>query len=352
MALAGNLQDFGLADILQLIFFQRKTGVLTLESQVDTVRLGFVEGNVVTATSKRRPDTARLGRALVQRGLVSEADFQAALEESRGSSERVGKVLFKQGKVSREDLQDVLTEQMTETVIYLFGWKEGHYEFVAQDVVVDRDVGVSLDTEHLLMEGLRVTDEWSLFEGKLELDTVYERLGGSEEGLEDDERLILALVNGRDDVSTLMDTSGLSQLDVAKALVSLSEKGLIIAKVAAEVVQEQAAAPRTGLRGEPLLTFALTLLLAAMTAFVLFQGRGLLPELDRFRQGVGIEELRLRLETYRVRNGRYPDRLAELDALPRGARGLGAVYERTPDGGFRLFAPGPDGVAGTGDDIR
>jgi len=33
MALEGSLKDFGLADILQLIYFQRKTGVLVLDGK-------------------------------------------------------------------------------------------------------------------------------------------------------------------------------------------------------------------------------------------------------------------------------------------------------------------------------
>jgi len=353
MALAGNLKDFGLADILQLIFFQRKTGVLTLEGQVDTVRLSFVEGNVVTATSKRRPDAARVGRLLVQKGLIIESDFTAALEESRGSAEKVGKVLFRSGKVSREELLSAITSQMTETVVQLFSWKEGHYEFVAQDVVVDRDVGVSLDTEHLLMDGLRVTDEWSLFEGKLELDTVYEPIGGSTEGLEDDELAILDLVNGFDDVSTIMDTGGLSQLDTARAIVSLSEKGLIIAKVAREVAPGEKEKKGPRMRGEPLLYFTFSLLFLLMLVAGAIYGRDLVPEVQSFRESVGLEELRLHLNLYRARNGEYPEKLDRLDSLPEHSREFSFAYERVGGGEtFRLSGPGPDGIAGTSDDLR
>ena len=35
MALEGSLREFGLADILQLLYFQRKTGVLVLEGRMD-----------------------------------------------------------------------------------------------------------------------------------------------------------------------------------------------------------------------------------------------------------------------------------------------------------------------------
>ena len=41
MALAGNLKDFGVPDILQLIMSQEKTGVLTLKSEANVANLGF-----------------------------------------------------------------------------------------------------------------------------------------------------------------------------------------------------------------------------------------------------------------------------------------------------------------------
>jgi hypothetical protein len=38
MALEGLLQEFGLADILQLIYFQKKTGVLNISEVPEAVR--------------------------------------------------------------------------------------------------------------------------------------------------------------------------------------------------------------------------------------------------------------------------------------------------------------------------
>ena len=79
MALEGSLRDFGLADILQLIFFQRKTGVLTIEGKMDKVRLLFIEGNITGAESKRRLEANRLGKVLVKKGFLEEKDLQAGI---------------------------------------------------------------------------------------------------------------------------------------------------------------------------------------------------------------------------------------------------------------------------------
>ena len=51
MALAGTLKDFGIADILQLIGQQQKTGVLHLRSKDQEVKVGFKDGAIVSAES-------------------------------------------------------------------------------------------------------------------------------------------------------------------------------------------------------------------------------------------------------------------------------------------------------------
>ncbi|MET0405181.1 MAG: DUF4388 domain-containing protein, partial [Cystobacter sp.] len=54
MALTGTLKDFGIADILQLIGQQQKTGVLALTHKDDSVHVAFKDGNIVKAESAHR----------------------------------------------------------------------------------------------------------------------------------------------------------------------------------------------------------------------------------------------------------------------------------------------------------
>jgi len=60
MALEGFLQEFGLADILQLIYFQRKTGVLHIEG-ADKIKISFSDGNIVGFRSRKRIEGKKFG---------------------------------------------------------------------------------------------------------------------------------------------------------------------------------------------------------------------------------------------------------------------------------------------------
>ena len=74
MALEGTIKDFGLADILQLIGIQRKTGVLTLRNEKESVSVQFRDGQVVGADTQLCPLEDRLGAVLVRTGKITEAN--------------------------------------------------------------------------------------------------------------------------------------------------------------------------------------------------------------------------------------------------------------------------------------
>ena len=66
MALQGTLKDFGIADILQLIGQQQKTGTLHLRNKDQEVHVGFKDGSIVKAESATRKKKDLIGSMLVR----------------------------------------------------------------------------------------------------------------------------------------------------------------------------------------------------------------------------------------------------------------------------------------------
>jgi hypothetical protein len=347
LALEGSLKDFGLADILQLIFFQRKTGVLTLEGRLDKVRLLFIEGNIAGAESKRRIEANRLGKVLIKKGLLNEEDLQASLDEQQSSNVKFGNILVKRGIVKREDIEEIITGQIKETVIQIFGWKEGSYEFTPQAIPVDKDIPISIDTQHLLMEGLRIVDEWALIEGKVTLDAVFSRKREEVEGLTDEEREILSLVDGENDVSTIIDISGKDDFSISKALLSLIEKGAIEPKEVMPVVTEEVFPEKKSALSYRFLPLSAVVAAFLVSLFTIFFGSDHMVE--RLRASVAVDNLRFRIEEYKCEHGAYPE---SLDIISGKADPWGRPYSYMQNNyTFVVLSAGPDGREGTSDDI-
>src|SRR6266852_5026308 len=133
MALSGTLKDFGIADILQLIGHQTKTGRLVLKSGHDEVDVLFVDGTVVFATQKARNKADMLGSLLRRADLINTRKLEEALTEQQRSLKRLGDVLVQQKHVDAEKLFLFIDTPTTETLYKLFRWKTGTYEFRSEE---------------------------------------------------------------------------------------------------------------------------------------------------------------------------------------------------------------------------
>jgi len=352
MALKGSLEVFGLADILQLIHFQRKSGVLSLEGDKDKVRLFFMEGNIVGAISQKRQEDARLGKVLLKKGFLKDEDLQIALEEQRRTGKALGSILLKRGAVDKEQIKEVLTSQVIETVLQLFSWEKGIYEFIPRpitlDSVGDKEVPITLDTQHLLMEGLRILDEWSLLEGRLTLDTVLMKKAEIVTELSKEEQEILSLVDGENDLSTIIDISGKDGFAAAKILFSLMEKGIVEPQEAAPVIEE----PLKEVKKATISDYTVAIPVAIAISAVISISIGLLfsgDAIKKFRASETVEALKLKIEAYRYQHGDYPATIEvvseQLDPWKRPF-----IYKRSMDT-FIIMSTGADGKEGTIDDI-
>ncbi len=168
MALEGTLRDFSLADILQLIGLQRKTGVLTLRGKDDTVTVTFLDGKVVGADSLNRRLENRLGTVLMRTGFLTQDQLNRALEIQKETLQRLGFILTHYGIISADSLREAIQLQIMQVVYRLFRWKDGDYHFSQETTIeYDRDNVTPISAESILMEGARMIDEWPIIEKRV-----------------------------------------------------------------------------------------------------------------------------------------------------------------------------------------
>ncbi|HEY8211878.1 MAG TPA: DUF4388 domain-containing protein [Myxococcaceae bacterium] len=263
MALEGTLKDFGIADILQLIGQQQKTGVLHLSSKDQEVSIGFQDGNIVKAESTTRNKKDLIGEMLVRAEIITPTQLETALDAQRRSLKRLGDVLVSLKMITPDRFQQVNQLQATETLYKLFTWKTGKYQFEQGSVDVDQDSGITpIRAESVLMEGFRMVDEWPVikrvinrydltFEKTRELpmdprslkvlksgdafDAALDNAFGDAKGGDDDEpsgarefksvgeseRKVHALAIPGRDLRKLVDLACLGEFETCKALLTL-----------------------------------------------------------------------------------------------------------------------------------
>jgi hypothetical protein len=244
MGLEGTLRVFSLNDIFQVLGLQRKSGVLTVEGEDDTVTIAFLGGQVVSAESAARHLENRIGSLLVRAGRVTQEELDRVLQLQTDTQQRLGFLLIRERLVTPEDLREALRLQIFRIVYSAFRWSDGRFRFTQEGPIdYDADHMSPVPTESILMEAAQMTDEWPLLEKKIRSrDNVYHRAPGVEnlrlvtsadqagEGalaVGRPEAEVWRLVDGDRNVAEILDRAFLSDFDVYKGLSELLDRNLI-----------------------------------------------------------------------------------------------------------------------------
>lgn len=187
MALQGNLEDFDLTDVLQLIHLGKKNGVLEIKSEENDGEIYFDEGKVVYA---------RAGK------VKGEDAIHHVLRWT------VGKFMFSPDKDPPQKIMDIPIQNIIlEAAKQIDEWKRLEKTIPSVDVIVDfvEDPEVSSDKINLSPQ------EWK----------------------------ILSLITGNRSISEIAQLAKLKEFDTAKIFYGLVSSGLVKLKQPSEQKKEK-----------------------------------------------------------------------------------------------------------------
>lgn len=167
MRISGDLEDARVSEVMQLIHFGGRSGTLSVESGARRAEIGFHKGKILHAWST---ETSRLGKILVERGLVTAEQVADAMARRRemDRTRSLGRELVDRGLVSSTDLRKAVEEQIQRVVLEAVGWAAGSFLFDVEQLKPVPELGrypgdiipeVHLDTQKLLLEATRRLDE-------------------------------------------------------------------------------------------------------------------------------------------------------------------------------------------------
>jgi len=175
MSLIGTLDEIRIADVLRLFATGKKSGLLTVGDGTRQATLRFSKGMLIHAIA---------------------------------------------GRITGDD-----------AVVDLFGWKQGQLTFVPEERSVTSNI--RRDVDSLILEGLKVGEMRHRMHELIPTDRVVFHMGtGPEDAgvsytIGPTEWRVLRLVDGVQDVSELIDASGLPRAEVHRVLFELAERGFL-----------------------------------------------------------------------------------------------------------------------------
>ena len=179
MALEGELGEFHLTDIIQLVDLSKKTGAV------------FLQGR-------------------------------------RGSQQMEGWMYFRDGKIIGAKMGDLAPLEAAYT---FFTFSSGPFRF--HDEVHLAAPTITQSNEMIIMEGIMRQDAWAKIQEQVPSLTMVPRLvpnpasTGSEINLEAEEWRVLTMVNGKNTVAHIAQRSGLGEMRTCEIIARLLSSGLI-----------------------------------------------------------------------------------------------------------------------------
>jgi tetratricopeptide (TPR) repeat protein len=231
MAIKGSLREASLPDVLQLLAMGKKTGCMSVTHRNNFGYVYFDKGRITYASIVNRRD--RIGDMLVKAGSITSEQLQKAIDaQAKHRDKRIGDLLVELGFITRDALHEHVRIQIEEAVYLLFTWHEGTFNFEADVSPERQDLLVSINPESLLLEGARRVDEWGLIEKKIpSFDVVFDadwrKLASTDLPLSPEQQSVLQHMDGRRDVTRIVEATGLAEFDVGKAIYGLLTAGLV-----------------------------------------------------------------------------------------------------------------------------
>lgn len=263
MALKGNLRDFSLHQLLNLINLAHKTGALAVSPESTSgsanghahpASLFFREGRLIHAAFEGR--SSRLTDVLVQVGRLTPEQAQAVRQRSRVDTDKeLGLLLIQNGYLSQNDIIQGVRGYLLETVYQLFTWAAGDFRFEPNQLPPEERITVPLSLENVILEGNRRQQEWERLRDEIpDLDVPLrfaERPGANlrDISLTREQWQVISFINSRNSIKQIGEYLGLDEFQVRRVVYSLKQSGLI---EMAQPVRAEPTPPRGPLPGAKL----------------------------------------------------------------------------------------------------
>jgi hypothetical protein len=214
MAFTGDLEQFPIVDVIQLLHSTKKSGTLCVKGRKGEGKLVFSNGFIISAN--HADNSTRVGKILVEmNAVITEVIDQALLNQKKNKAKHkplIG-MLIEQGQIKKEEAYKGLEILIEMAIVEMLTWNKGTFTLNVDEIDISDEFRyfpeklqqeINLDTQMALMDALRIFDEKKR-DGELE----EEDLSGEEPSLErnvasEKEHLILSAdILGLEDLDQL-----------------------------------------------------------------------------------------------------------------------------------------------------
>ena len=232
MALKGNLRDFSVTQLFNLINLAHKTGSLTLEGPDEAAWVSFREGKLIYAQMGKEDGT--LTGILTKAGKLNPRQASLIRTHAAGKSDKeLGLMLINAGYLTQQDTINCIRSHILDTVYQLFTWIDGYFRFDPDVLPPEDRITIRLNLENIIIEGSRRLQELEQLQEEIpNLDmalTFVDRPGANirEVNLNVEEWKVVSYINPKNTIRQISRANKMGDLEIRRIVFGLLQAGLV-----------------------------------------------------------------------------------------------------------------------------
>lgn len=244
LSIQGTLAETTVPDLLRSLIRSGETGIVSLEAMGRHDSVYLTEGRIIFATSSD-PDLG-IAEGLLRSGELNLSQLQNANEHLVGSK-RIGSVLCELGYLKPDELMRAVERQVCNIVRSTLSFRSGNYTVEFTSDFSHEILTLPINTERLILDGVRAVEYWSLIERGLgKMDRLLRQMPGADSrifhlDLNEEESHVYALLSEIGTVASACSRSYLSNFATCRTVWALLSANLLEDAAESDIQRQRAA---------------------------------------------------------------------------------------------------------------
>lgn len=232
MALKGNLREFTITQLLNLINLARKTGTLVVERPDERVFVSFREGKLAYAQTSTEDNC--LAAVLYQSKKLTATQYKVIRARASSMSDKeLGLMLINASYINQQDVLASLQNYFVAVLNRLFTWSEGLFHF-ENDMLPPADkITIRLGLENIIIEGARRMKELEQLQDEipsLDMALKFADHPGTnirKVNLSVDEWRVVSYINPKNSIRQIARATKMNDVEIRRIVYGLLQAGLV-----------------------------------------------------------------------------------------------------------------------------
>jgi hypothetical protein len=232
MALQGNLSDFSITQLLNLIHLARKTGSLIIDQSSKPIFLYFIDGKFSYAQDGN--ENVSLAFILHKFHKLSVQQFRLIKERATGMDDKeLGLLLINGNYLDQRQILSSLQNHYISILQDLFDRSDGAFIFKNQDEPPNGKITVRINLENNIIEGTRRMRELEHLQDEIpSLDMALKFTERPDTNIRNvnlsvNEWHVVSYINPKNTMRQIANTTHMSEMEIRRIVYGLLQAGLV-----------------------------------------------------------------------------------------------------------------------------